>query len=176
MPTPQACPAPLDPAPLRAVLDRALTLPAAAYTDLAVFAWEAEQFFARSWVCAGRAADLPRPGDQAAVAVGGETVLLARDEQGTLRGFFNVCRHRGHELLERGARSARLGVRQPLGRRAAARRAPRRPGRAGRTVPAGGAGGGRQARLHRGGQLEAAGRELPRVLPLPPTSTRSCAG
>jgi glycine betaine catabolism A len=109
MRTPQASPAPLEPAPLRAVLDRALTLPAAAYTDPAVFAWEAEQFFARSWVCAGRAADLPRPGDQAAVAAGGETVLLVRDEQGTLRGFFNVCRHRGHELLERGERSARHG-------------------------------------------------------------------
>src|SRR5918911_1855805 len=110
MQTLQASPAPLEPAPLRAVLDRALTLPAAAYTDPAVFAWEAEQFFARSWVCAGRAADLPRPGDQAAVAVGGETVLLVRDEQGTLRGFFNVCRHRGHELLERGERSARRAI------------------------------------------------------------------
>lgn len=29
-------------------------------------------------------------------------VLIVRDEQGALRGFFNVCRHRGHELLECG--------------------------------------------------------------------------
>jgi glycine betaine catabolism A len=108
--------APLDEADLRAVLQplgRARTLPSAAYTERAVLDWEAERFFARSWVCVGRAAELPDPGDQRAVRVGPETVLLVRDADGTLRGFFNTCRHRGHELLRAGEGASSRVVRCP---------------------------------------------------------------
>ncbi|MGF7236632.1 MAG: aromatic ring-hydroxylating oxygenase subunit alpha [Frankia sp.] len=38
------------------------------------------------------------------------TVLLVRDVDGTLRGFDNVCRHRGHELLGAGAATTRRAV------------------------------------------------------------------
>jgi phenylpropionate dioxygenase-like ring-hydroxylating dioxygenase large terminal subunit len=77
-------------------------LPGEAYTSAETFAWELRRFFQDSWVCVGRAADLPRPGDRRAVEAGGETALLVRDAEGTLRAFFNVCRHRGHELLQAG--------------------------------------------------------------------------
>ena len=87
---------------------QSLTLPGEAYTSPEVFAWEREHFFDQSWVCAGRASDLA-PGDRAAAGVGSEGVLLTRDGRGTLHGFFNVCRHRGHELVQRG-RAARAGV------------------------------------------------------------------
>src|SRR5947207_13848229 len=50
-------------------------------------------------MCIGRSALLPQAGDQTAVAAGGESVVLVRGEDGVLRGFFNACRHRGHELL-----------------------------------------------------------------------------
>lgn len=64
-----------------------------------MFAWEQEHFFEGSWVCVGRVADLGQPGDQRAVRIGAEGVLLVRDQAGALRAFANTCRHRGHELL-----------------------------------------------------------------------------
>jgi Rieske 2Fe-2S family protein len=75
------------------------TLPGPAYTSEDVLAWERERFFGGSWACVGRAEDLAGPGDQRAIRVGTEAVLLVRGKDGVLRGFFNTCRHRGHELL-----------------------------------------------------------------------------
>ena len=77
-------------------------LPGQVYSSPATFAWELEHFFEGGWVCAGRAADLPLPGDRRAVSIGRETALLLRDHSGGLQAFFNVCRHRGHELLPAG--------------------------------------------------------------------------
>ena len=108
--------APIDPAPLRRVLEpleRARTLPGEAYASAEVFGWEQRHFFEGSWVCAGRSTDLAAPGDQRAVRIGSTGIILVRDDAGTLRGFFNACRHRGHELLEPGgARNAR-GIKCP---------------------------------------------------------------
>ena len=86
-------------APSLAPFGRSSTLPAGAYTDPSVLRWERERFFDRSWVCVGRAAGLERSGDQRALPLGHESVLLVRGEDGALRAFYNVCRHRGHELL-----------------------------------------------------------------------------
>ena len=77
-------------------------LPGEAYTSPATFAWEMRHFFEDSWVCVGRSADLPQAGDRRAVKAGAESALLLRDAEGTPSAFFNVCRHRGHELLEAG--------------------------------------------------------------------------
>jgi Rieske 2Fe-2S family protein len=64
-----------------------------------VFEWEAERFLQGSWFCLGRSSDLARPGDQRAVRIGAEGVLMVRGADGVLSAFFNTCRHRGHELL-----------------------------------------------------------------------------
>ena len=84
-------------------LGEARTLPSEAYTSQAVFDWETDHLFERSWVCVGRADDLADPGDQRAYRIGTEGILVARGHDGELRGFYNTCRHRGHELLEPGA-------------------------------------------------------------------------
>jgi Rieske 2Fe-2S family protein len=95
---------PIDPRSLEASLTPpGRILPAAAYMSPEVFAWETERFFQGSWFCLGRSSDLARPGDQRAVRIGTEGVLLVRGADGTLRGFFNTCRHRGHELVPCGA-------------------------------------------------------------------------
>ena len=93
---------PIEPsrlAPVLAPLGRARTLPAEAYTSREVFDWERRHFFEDSWVCVGRASNVANPGDRVAVRAGDEGVLLVRGADGELRGFFNVCRHRGHELV-----------------------------------------------------------------------------
>ncbi len=95
-------PAPIDHAALARVLEpfgESRLLPRAAYVDQEVFDWEVENFLRRRWICVARAEDLPKPGDQRAVRIGSESALLVRGNDGVLRAFSNVCRHRGHELL-----------------------------------------------------------------------------
>ena len=83
-------------------LDLARTLPAEAYTSQAVFDWESTHLFEQGWVCVGRSDELAHPGDQRAFRIGDEGILAVRGNDGDLRGFYNTCRHRGHELLEPG--------------------------------------------------------------------------
>jgi glycine betaine catabolism A len=85
------------------------TLPARAYHAEELFEWEQEELFNRHWVCLGRTEDLLAPGQLRAIDQGNESVLLTRDREGVVRAFSNVCRHRGHPLLEVGeAVDARL--------------------------------------------------------------------
>jgi Rieske 2Fe-2S family protein len=84
------------------------TLPADAYTSDELLQWERRHFFARAWTAVGRASDL-HPGDVKAVNAGSESVLLTRDGSGQLHVFYNVCRHRGHEIVAPGpSRSERV--------------------------------------------------------------------
>jgi Rieske 2Fe-2S family protein len=108
--------APVDATALARVLDPGTTssmLPAAAYLDDAVLAWERTHLFAEAWVCAGRSDDLAAPGARLAVEVGDDAVLLARGDDGVLRGFYNVCQHRAHELAPRGATSEHRSIHCP---------------------------------------------------------------
>jgi glycine betaine catabolism A len=96
-----------------APLGHSRTLPGPAYTSPDVFLWEQDRFFERSWSCIGRGAGVAAPGHQRAVRIGRESVLLVRDGAGELHGFYNVCRHRGHELLEAGACVQRRTIQCP---------------------------------------------------------------
>jgi Rieske 2Fe-2S family protein len=101
--------APID----RNALDRSLRpfgqstmLPAAAYADPEMHRWERRHALAGSWVCLGRADELPPAGaTQQALVVGDVPVLLTRNADG-LRAFANTCPHRGHELLPEGGTAA----------------------------------------------------------------------
>ena len=68
------------------------------YTDGEVFAAEMDRVFARSWVMVGHASEVAEPGMVITARVGDESVLVVNDA-GQLRAMFNVCQHRGHELV-----------------------------------------------------------------------------
>src|ERR1700691_1987859 len=74
------------------------TLPSDYYRSPQMYARERERIFCREWVCVGRDIDVPKPGDSTVLDVLGESILLVRNEAGMLRGFYNVCRHRGAQL------------------------------------------------------------------------------
>jgi Rieske 2Fe-2S family protein len=76
-------------------------LPAAWYFDAGQFAREMEAIWLRSWVYAGRAAEIA-PGQWRTTTIAGQTVLMVRDHDGALRAFHNTCRHRGAELCPQG--------------------------------------------------------------------------
>jgi Rieske 2Fe-2S family protein len=62
---------------------------------------EAEQrlIFERTWQLAGHVSALPRPGSYITAVAGNQPVLVVRDEDGRLRAYRNVCRHRASRLL-----------------------------------------------------------------------------
>ena len=80
-------------------LARGYTLPASWYTDPAVLQLERERIFARSWQFVGRTAQVAEPGDFFSCYAGHIPIAVVRDQDGDLRGFVNVCRHRGHEVV-----------------------------------------------------------------------------
>jgi choline monooxygenase len=72
---------------------RARTPEAAFYTDAGGLTRELEHAIGRSWQLAGHAEQLAESGDFLTTEICGEPLLLVNDA-GTLRAFFNVCRHR----------------------------------------------------------------------------------
>ncbi len=73
--------------------------PASWHTDDRVFELEQRTVFARAWQIAGRAGQLREPGQFVTCEISGEPILLVRGNDGVLRGFFNICRHKGAALV-----------------------------------------------------------------------------
>ena len=74
------------------------TLPRQYYQSDEVYAEELEKIFYRRWQLAGRAEEIPHPGDYFLVPVGDESVIVVRSAAGEIRAHFNVCRHRGTRI------------------------------------------------------------------------------
>jgi choline monooxygenase len=75
-------------------LAKATTLPASWYRGREQFERERRAIFAREWLIAAPAASLTEPGRYLATDVCGWPLLLVVGDDGVLRGFHNVCRHR----------------------------------------------------------------------------------
>lgn len=75
-------------------------LPTDAYTTDAWFAREQRELFGRVWNFAGMREDLSKPGDYLCVQAGVFPLVLIQGDDGELRAFHNLCRHRGSRLLE----------------------------------------------------------------------------
>jgi len=74
------------------------TLPGAFYVDRAIFEAEQRSIFSALWICTARTSDLAAPGSFQTFEMGGESVIVSRDQDGRLQAFLNVCRHRGSRL------------------------------------------------------------------------------
>ena len=88
------------PPTLRAELERGSTLPASWYSDPEILRLERELIFAHAWQYAGVLEQVTEPGAFFTCNAGGIPVVVLRDRAGELRGFVNVCRHRGHEVAQ----------------------------------------------------------------------------
>lgn len=98
-------PSPAGIAGLNADPASSYTLPARYYFDPANYVREREAVFARSWCYAGHLGALAQPGDYVTCRIADENILVIRGKDGVLRGFFNVCQHRAHELLKGSGRA-----------------------------------------------------------------------
>ncbi len=78
------------------------TLPARLYSDAAIYAIERREIFARTWQLFAHESQLPRPGDYVATSFAGYPILAVRGDDGAIRAFHNVCRHRAGPLVDDG--------------------------------------------------------------------------
>ncbi len=76
------------------------TLPARYYMDESIYALELESIFYSQWYYAGHNSQLAKAGDFMTTAIGDQSVVVVRDKDNQLRAFYNVCQHRGHELVQ----------------------------------------------------------------------------
>lgn len=86
----------------RLPVDLASTLLPDAYTSRDFFDIERERVFATSWIAVGCASEIEAPGDVIVAEVAGRSIIVARNKDGELRAFHNVCRHRATKLLDEG--------------------------------------------------------------------------
>src|SRR3984893_986478 len=80
------------------------------YLDPRILALEQEHIFERTWQLAGHLSQLPQAGSYLTAQAGTQPVLVVRDEDGEIRAFRNVCRHRGSRLLS-GSGQCRAAIR-----------------------------------------------------------------
>jgi phenylpropionate dioxygenase-like ring-hydroxylating dioxygenase large terminal subunit len=82
-------------------------LPRGFYASAEFFEFERDAVFGRSWVCVGRADQIPNPGDYLAPQVAGEPLLVARTDAGAIHAMSALCQHRGQVLTcEAGSRKS----------------------------------------------------------------------
>ncbi len=85
------------------------SLPQALYADPAVHEFDLSAIFGRSWLMIGFEVELAKPGSYIALTIGRSPIIVIRTREGDIRGFHNVCRHRGAQLCGDGhGRSAKL--------------------------------------------------------------------
>lgn len=76
-------------------------LPVYPYLSPDYFSQEVAKIYKRDWLCVGRAAEIPNPGDYKVKRLdfAKTSVILIRGKDSVVRGFHNVCRHRGNKVV-----------------------------------------------------------------------------
>jgi phenylpropionate dioxygenase-like ring-hydroxylating dioxygenase large terminal subunit len=91
-------------------IDRAVaaaeTFPARFYDDQAIHDFEMTEIWNKRWQIAGARSELKQPGDYFLARAGRVPAIIALDADGGLRGFVNVCPHRGFPVAGEGGDSA----------------------------------------------------------------------
>lgn len=66
-----------------------------------IYELEREAIFKRAWLNVGRVEQLPRAGSYFTkeLSVANTSVIIVKDQEGAIRAFYNVCRHRGNKLV-----------------------------------------------------------------------------
>ena len=78
----------------------AKTLPQRFFVSPEIFKKEQNVLFSTQWVLVGHQSQIANPGDYFTANVAGESLIVVHDKGGEVRGFYNVCRHRGTRLCE----------------------------------------------------------------------------
>jgi Rieske 2Fe-2S family protein len=80
--------------------DGAKSLPQKYFVSPDTFLKERAEIFSKEWLLVGHQGQIPKPWDYFVAPIVGESLIIVRDQGSTIRGFYNVCRHRGTRLKE----------------------------------------------------------------------------
>src|SRR6202043_830653 len=80
------------------VVAKPVRIPKTRYTSPEFAALEEERMWPKVWQVACTVDHVPEPGDYFEYRCGPYSLLIVRGDDGTLRAFQNVCRHRGNSL------------------------------------------------------------------------------
>lgn len=93
---------------LNDVLTNERQLPASCYTSEEFHDLDIKAIYEAGWMAIGFASEYSKANYTWSVDVLGKPLLITRDDQDTLHVFNNVCRHRGHLLVDADERSGKL--------------------------------------------------------------------
>jgi len=94
-------------------LDEALSLPSYVYTSDEIFKLEMERIFYSNWLSICHTSQIQRPGDIFVQNIGTKSVLVVMGDDGKVRAFHNVCRHKGSRLISDSKKSGARVIQCP---------------------------------------------------------------
>ncbi len=75
------------------------TLPSRYYTDNDIYQRELTHLHQKTWCYVGHISDVAEPRSYFTDTIAHQPVVVIKGDDAVIRAFFNVCQHRGHELL-----------------------------------------------------------------------------
>ena len=87
--------------------EQPMRVPASAYADPDQYRREIDRIFLNSPVMVALVAELRDAGDYVAYDLAGRPLLIVRGDDGVIRSFLNICRHRGPKVTDAVCGSAR---------------------------------------------------------------------
>lgn len=78
------------------------------YTSAEIFEIERRGWLAQQWYVLGHGSEIAQPGCYMVRELLGESIIVLRDDEGAVRAFYNVCRHRGSRLYVEDGRARQL--------------------------------------------------------------------
>ncbi|PWE34989.1 hypothetical protein DD563_02765 [Pelagicola sp. LXJ1103] len=76
------------------------TIPSRYYTDQKLYDQEIKHIHLKSWCYVGHICDVSETGMYFTDTIGGQPIVVVRGDDDVVRAFYNVCQHRGHELVQ----------------------------------------------------------------------------
>ena len=87
---------------------RSFSLKSEAYVNPQWFELDQQAVIAKSWQWVCHVEKVREPGAYITTRIAGKPIVVVRDREGILRAFYNVCKHRAHELLSGEGRTTRI--------------------------------------------------------------------
>ena len=79
-------------------LEKSETIPSEWYFGEEFYNFEKKNIFEKEWQYAGHISQLSKPGDYFLIEIAGNPLIVIKDDNEKIKGFYNVCRHRGGPL------------------------------------------------------------------------------
>ncbi len=80
--------------------DQPMKVPASSYRDVLQWQREMDEIFLKAPLLVALSCDVPEPGDFHSLTIAERPILVVRGDDGVVRTFLNVCRHRGARVTD----------------------------------------------------------------------------